>query len=634
MGLETTTTIAGLVDTNPLDVDMISSGDDHLRLIKAVLKATFPGVGGSGYALPITVFEAQLNKLVPIVDNIAALKAQPKLGQKIVATLGYWAIKDGGHGIYWLDSADTTSVDNGGTIIVATDGGRWKLVYEDSLNIAQFGACTGVDDLVYINNAITWAKTVSGGSTVEGSHVDQITLNSYHLLHVSNTVTYTSAPNLHLNWPGGIIATDVWAGADTDPIVHPVGNGCTHVFGTVDCRHKCCGIEYGNYNLNIHDTTVIHGKHWQVHQVDGGGGSCKISINCSQWNKSDAEFADQANHTAKGFWLEGADSHFKDCNIAWCLHPIYIDTTAISNLFINCHIFQGTGGAAVPVPVDPIIVYNNCSNINFMFNCYFDNGYIIYMRHGLVIQGGMFIENALTSITEPWIRVYNSVDGASPYPLRISNIRASVGFFSGAPGVGTFPGDYTAINAIASDAIKGNASFVTRQDVIICPNDGDFEVRKHLKPVDKWIDSWKIGAGALLKWIYSTTGVELNSSGGLTIQDGTTGLGKVLFGSGDVGIGEVSNNKLSFITPTGTVWDVENAGHINPTSDQALDIGSTASSRRIKNLHARNAILSPSMAENSATNGTLWFEWVDDTHFKIEQRGSDGVLRSITFTTA
>jgi len=116
MGLETTTTIAGLVATNPLDADMISSGDDHLRLIKSVLKTAFPGEAAAGFAVPITVFEAQLNNVIPFVDNIAALKAQPKLGQRVVATLGYWSVRDGGHGIYWLDTTDTISVDNGGTL--------------------------------------------------------------------------------------------------------------------------------------------------------------------------------------------------------------------------------------------------------------------------------------------------------------------------------------------------------------------------------------------------------------------------------------------------------------------------------------------------------------------------------------
>jgi hypothetical protein len=42
MGLESTTYIDGLVSTNPVSGDNVSQGDDHLRLLKAVLKATFP----------------------------------------------------------------------------------------------------------------------------------------------------------------------------------------------------------------------------------------------------------------------------------------------------------------------------------------------------------------------------------------------------------------------------------------------------------------------------------------------------------------------------------------------------------------------------------------------------------------
>jgi hypothetical protein len=61
MGLETGTTISALQSSNPLSTDERSKGDDHLRLIKAVLKSQFPGAGGVGFAIPITATEAELN---------------------------------------------------------------------------------------------------------------------------------------------------------------------------------------------------------------------------------------------------------------------------------------------------------------------------------------------------------------------------------------------------------------------------------------------------------------------------------------------------------------------------------------------------------------------------------------------
>ena len=70
MGLETATYISGLVETNPTAGDLISAGDDHLRLLKAVLKASFPNISGAvsasnvelSYVSGVTsALQAQLN---------------------------------------------------------------------------------------------------------------------------------------------------------------------------------------------------------------------------------------------------------------------------------------------------------------------------------------------------------------------------------------------------------------------------------------------------------------------------------------------------------------------------------------------------------------------------------------------
>lgn len=63
MGLETGSTIASFITSNPTSSDPVNQGDDHLRLIKSVLQAQFPGSGGLGYATAITTTEAELNAL-------------------------------------------------------------------------------------------------------------------------------------------------------------------------------------------------------------------------------------------------------------------------------------------------------------------------------------------------------------------------------------------------------------------------------------------------------------------------------------------------------------------------------------------------------------------------------------------
>ena len=58
MALETGTYISDLVSTNPVGTDTIDKADDHLRLIKSTLQATFPNITGA-----VTPTQADLNKL-------------------------------------------------------------------------------------------------------------------------------------------------------------------------------------------------------------------------------------------------------------------------------------------------------------------------------------------------------------------------------------------------------------------------------------------------------------------------------------------------------------------------------------------------------------------------------------------
>ena len=63
MALESSTYINGLVAANPTSSDNISDGDNHIRLIKSTIKATFPSVTGA-----ITKSHTQLNTTVATVE--------------------------------------------------------------------------------------------------------------------------------------------------------------------------------------------------------------------------------------------------------------------------------------------------------------------------------------------------------------------------------------------------------------------------------------------------------------------------------------------------------------------------------------------------------------------------------------
>jgi len=70
MPLETGTTIAQLNAFWPLSSDPVNQGEDHLQLIKSVLKAQFPGASGNGFSKPIIATEDEINFLDGAKSNI------------------------------------------------------------------------------------------------------------------------------------------------------------------------------------------------------------------------------------------------------------------------------------------------------------------------------------------------------------------------------------------------------------------------------------------------------------------------------------------------------------------------------------------------------------------------------------
>lgn len=65
MGLESATYINGLVSSNPTSSDGISAGDDHLRLLKATILATFPNITGA-----VTPTHTELNYVDGVTSAI------------------------------------------------------------------------------------------------------------------------------------------------------------------------------------------------------------------------------------------------------------------------------------------------------------------------------------------------------------------------------------------------------------------------------------------------------------------------------------------------------------------------------------------------------------------------------------
>jgi hypothetical protein len=101
VGLETGTFISDLVVTNPPSGDLTAQGDDHIRLIKTVLKNTFPGAS-KAIAFPTAVAKT-LSFSIASTDQLTTFLVDTT-GGIVAATLPSLSASDAGWECYFVKS--------------------------------------------------------------------------------------------------------------------------------------------------------------------------------------------------------------------------------------------------------------------------------------------------------------------------------------------------------------------------------------------------------------------------------------------------------------------------------------------------------------------------------------------------
>ena len=191
MSLEIATYIDGLNTANPTALDLKSQGDDHIRLLKSTLKATFPAL-----TAPVTATAAQLNN----------------------AALTSWVRQGGGAGqltnmvyVGWAGSTLNLQVDevnfanvwpmsvtgSAGSARAATAG------YFTAVNAAgpvielhKIGSIAGA---WYINSAnkLAFGQTIGDGAPTAERMILDITNGN---MVIQGTLTQASDERLKINW--------------------------------------------------------------------------------------------------------------------------------------------------------------------------------------------------------------------------------------------------------------------------------------------------------------------------------------------------------------------------------------------------------------------------------------------------
>lgn len=173
-----------------------------------------------------------------VVNSITALRALLKTSPSSNAFVtGYYAPGDGGGGPYVLDAADVASVDNGGTVIVASDGGCWKLAVTCVISVKQFGAVGDgvIDDTVECQAAMNTLGTMGiftvrfpNGSYKITSSLSVGSNHSHVLLDHNATIKHDTPDFMALRFSGanGLVSGGK-AGGFVGPAAWDAGNGAT-----------------------------------------------------------------------------------------------------------------------------------------------------------------------------------------------------------------------------------------------------------------------------------------------------------------------------------------------------------------------------------------------------------------------
>ena len=175
MPLETGSYISDLVVTNPVATDPVSRADDHMRLIKATIKNTFPNITG-----PVTLTQDNLNRGGIPVGAIVLWSGS------VASIPAGWALCDGNNGTPDLTGTFVrhADADTGGSFAPGDQGGSST----DSITTSSDGAHT--------HTALAGGDHDHGGATATHALTEEELPSHKHISPIGgNTSGFT--------WPYG-----------------------------------------------------------------------------------------------------------------------------------------------------------------------------------------------------------------------------------------------------------------------------------------------------------------------------------------------------------------------------------------------------------------------------------------------
>jgi microcystin-dependent protein len=221
MALETATLIHQLDAANPAGPDRVANGDDHIRMVKACLKNTFPNINAA-----VTVTDEVLNGILAQAVPVGLISLW--YGSSALCPVGY-AICDG--------NAAVPKSDGSGTIAVPDLRGR-VVVGANATHVT--GATFGQDSKT-VTSDTGGAHSHIGSTAVSGAHGHTGTVDS-HVLTIAEIPAHSHDVTVRANSGTGANIEDGDATGGTNPVAtSSVGGGLGHT-------HAATGLTGGDHS--------------------------------------------------------------------------------------------------------------------------------------------------------------------------------------------------------------------------------------------------------------------------------------------------------------------------------------------------------------------------------------------------
>jgi len=279
-----------------------------------------------------------------------------------------------------------------------------------------------------------------------------------------------------------------WQGESTDPAVHfTAWRGILHI-DKISCRKQCAGLFVDTYGAEIVNPAIYY------FAVDTYGIKWSLGGNII-WNpkiQHDRSTENENQGRIPGILCSGIDSKVFGGIIGNCSPGIDI-TSGSLNFFHGVHIYCGSTIDDSPSVTDPVLVKSSTSNVNYLFNCYYDSGHIDIYKTGLRLSGGHYLKNnSIATINGPLIRCYaedNTGNFANMNVFNIHNAKACFNDGDGHPIPASF--DYSLINDLT---IGGGQEFrYERQTKLILPNNYNTAFEAVYKPAGEIRKEYYVG---------------------------------------------------------------------------------------------------------------------------------------------